>query len=364
MKLRVGIGVQLLAYPRAAQGGLGTYVRALAAHLDEVADDVTVVELGGTGGRAFAARPVRLTYEQVGLPIAARRSRLDVFHCLDQVVPVVAAARRTVVTVHDLAMVRLPETFGRRRARYKTMQTRHAVRRAAMVIADSESTRCDLVELLGVSEDRIRVVHLGVDPRFGPDAVRDWPEVRARYGLPDEFLLYAGRLEPRKNVAGLLEGYARARRQHGVRLPLVVAGPPSWLADDVPDLPRRLSIADSTFLTGYVDDEHLGALFARATAFVYPALYEGFGLPVAEAMASGVPVITSNLSALPEVAAGAARLVNPRDADELALALAEVEQDGSLRERMRRAGLDRARQLTWERTARATVAVYREAAAR
>jgi glycosyltransferase involved in cell wall biosynthesis len=371
------VGLHLLSYSRARDGGLGTYERMLAAHIPgAAAGRADVVLFGGRDAVGLpsgpgthrsllplASRAVRIPYEQVGVPLVGRRRRLDVFHFCDQAVSGLRPAPRTVVTVHDLAMVLLPETFGARRARYKTAMTVGAVRRASLVIADSGSTRDDLVAELGVDPARVRVVPLGVEPRFAAADDAAASAAAGALGLPAAYLLYVGRLEPRKNLPVLVDAYAEARRRHGVTVPLVVAGARSWLDEDLPARAAAAGVGEHVRFIGHVADELLPGLLHGAIAVVYPSRYEGFGLPVLEAMAAGTPVVTSTVSSLPEVAGNAALFVDPDDVPGLAEALGRLEADAGLRSRLSDAGRARAAGFTWERTASETVAVYLEAAA-
>jgi glycosyltransferase involved in cell wall biosynthesis len=374
---RVGVGLHLLSYPRARAGGLGTYERMLAAHLPVAAGGrADVVLFTGRDGEALppsvpthrsavplASRGVRIPYEQLGLPLAGRRLGLDVFHFCDQAASAFAPAARTVVTVHDLAMARLPETFGRRRARYKAVMTRLAVSRAVLAIADSAATKDDLVALLGADPATVRVVPLGVEPRFAAAGEADAADAATALGLAAPYLLYVGRLEPRKNLPVLVDAYAAARRRHGVTASLVLAGSPGWLDEDLPGRAAAAGVGEHVRLIGHVADRLLPGLLHGAVAVAYPSRYEGFGLPVLEAMAAGSPVVTSTVSSLPEVAGDATLLVDPDDTDGLAEALGRLAGDEALRARLSSAGRARAATFTWERTAAETVAVYLEAAA-
>jgi glycosyltransferase involved in cell wall biosynthesis len=375
---RVGVGLHLLSYPRARAGGLGTYERMLAVHLPAAAAGrADVVFFGGRDGEQLpggvathrsalplASRAVRIPYEQLALPLIGRRRGLDVFHFCDQAVSAVAPALRTVVTVHDLAMARLPETFGARRARYKTAMTRRAVQRASLVIADSVATKDDLVALLDADPATVRVVPLGVEPRFAAAGDAEAAEAARAFGLAQPYLLYVGRLEPRKNLPVLVDAYAEARRRHGVTAPLVLAGSSSWLDEDLPGRAAAAGVGGHVRVLGHVPEHLLPGLLHGALAVAYPSRYEGFGLPVLEAMAAGTPVVTSTVSSLPEVAGDATLLVDPDDTDGLAEALGRLEADEPGRGRLSAAGRARAATFTWERTAAETVAVYLEAAAR
>jgi glycosyltransferase involved in cell wall biosynthesis len=227
----------------------------------------------------------------------------------------------------------------------------------------SEHARSELIELLAVAPHRVTAVHCGVDAWWR--ATEDPAELagaRERAGLPARYLLSVGALEPRKNLALLIEAYALARRK-GLTLPLVVAGPAGWRSREIRDAPRRHGVADHVLLVGHLSRSDLRAAYSQAEAFVFPSLYEGFGLPVLEAMACGTPVIASCSSSLPEVAGDAAVLVDPADPDALAAALERVVGDETLRSDLRRRGVQRAAGFSWDEAARQTVDAYRTALA-
>jgi glycosyltransferase involved in cell wall biosynthesis len=305
---------------------------------------------------------VRLPWEQVVLPIAVRRAGVDVFHFLDHVMSFAPPAPRTVVTIHEAATIRMPETFGPVRGRWKRMMARRSAQHASRVIANTEFTRRDLQELAGAPPERTRVVYYGLQPNLrrehDPDVLRT---VRERYGLPERFFVYVGTIEPRKNVDRIIQAYALARQRDGVNIPLVLAGQKGWFFEGTVALPTKLGIAEHVIFTDYVSPADLPAVYSQTEALVFPTLYEGFGLPVLEAMACGAPVITSNVSSLPEVAGDAGILVDPLSVEEIATALGRVSSDSALRARLATDGPKRARTFTWERAARETVAVYEEA---
>jgi glycosyltransferase involved in cell wall biosynthesis len=271
---------------------------------------------------------------------------------------------RLVVTVHDLAFRRLPETAPHG-TRWWLARLDRALQRATRVIAVSQSTRGDLLECTSVDPARVVVVPLGVDrSTFRPPRPEEVAAVRSRYSLDGPYLLALGGIEPRKNLPGILEAFARLDPD----LRLVIAGAgvewnpegSSLLADALAELAP--DARGRVHRTGYVSEEDKVALLGGAEALVYPSLYEGFGLPVLEAMACGTPVVTSDVSSLPEVAGEAAVLVDPNDPGAIASGVGKLLTDSALRERLRRAGLERAARFSWEDTARATAAVLRQAA--
>jgi glycosyltransferase involved in cell wall biosynthesis len=271
--------------------------------------------------------------------------------------------RRSVVTVHDLGYLAYPEAHKAGDRRYLDWSTRWNAWRAKVVIADSAATGADLVRAYGVDAHKIHVIHLGRDETLTP--VRDdeaLAAVRARYGIAPRYLLYIGTLQPRKNLARVIEAFARlaaAPAFSGVQL--VLAGKKGWLYEDLFAQVERLGLAGQVLFPGYVKDADLPALLSGATAFVFPSLYEGFGIPVLEAGACGVPVITSNTSSLPEVAGDAALLVDPHDVDAIAEAMHRLVTDEALRIELSRRGLANVQRFSWEKCARETLALLLEA---
>ena len=296
------------------------------------------------------------------VPAALRRLRVDIFHGMDHVgIPLVGRSGKYVVTVHDVIPLILPETFTLRHRLVVRLALARVRRKADLVVVPSHAVKRDVVRRVGLPEDRVVVTHEGCEPRFRPvrsaAARRD---VAARYGLPPRYVLAVGTLEPRKNLTTLLEAFARLRRDGEVDadLRLVLAGARGWLDEPIFATVRSLGLEDAVRFTGFVDDADLPAVYSGAALFVFPSLHEGFGLPLLEAMACGVPVVTSNISSMPEVAGDAAVLVDPRDTDGLAAAIARLLRDEALRDRLREAGIARARQFSWEATARRTLDAY------
>ena len=298
------------------------------------------------------------------LPVELITGPVDVFHSPDFTLPPVWRAR-AVLTVHDLSFLRVPECFTGALRRYLERVVPRSVRRADHVIADSHSTKRDLVELLGTPAGKVTVIHSGVEPRFRPiiDRAALGP-VRQRYDLPERFIISVGTLQPRKNFATLVEAFARLKSETGNWKPgarslkLVIAGGRGWLYEEIFARVEALGLQGDVLFPGFVADEDLPALYNLAEAFVLPSLYEGFGLPPLEAMACGTPVVTSNVSSLPEVVGDAGLMVEPADVESLAAAIERVLEDGGLRREMVQRGLARAKEFTWERAARRLLGVY------
>ncbi len=291
---------------------------------------------------------VRLSWEMVRCPP-------DALFVPAHVLPLVHP-RRSVVTVHDLGYLRFPEAHPPFERWYLDWSTRFNGRAAARVLALSETTRDDLVRHYGVPPEKVRVVYPGL--RDGMAPVEDEGRIRdvlARYGVRQPYFLYVGTLKPRKNLLRLVRAYARfAAEEHGdgARPLLVLAGKPGWQHEALVREVERLGLAGTVVFPGYVEDADLPALYTGALAFVFPSLYEGFGLPLVEAMACGTPVVASRTSACGEVAGDAALLVDPLSEEEIAGALAQVARDADLRAALAARGRERARAFSWERAAR------------
>jgi glycosyltransferase involved in cell wall biosynthesis len=275
----------------------------------------------------------------------------DVVHTPTFLVPP-RNGRPLVVTVLDLSFLRFPEYHGGWWRTLAVQGLRRAVREADALIAISSHTADDLVHMTGVPSCRVHVVPLAADPRFR--SVDD-PAVPAKYGIDSPFLLYVGTLEPRKNLTVLLKAFADLPEPG---LKLVLAGAKGWMYQELFQTVDRLGLGSRVIFPGFVPDADLPALLNSAVAFVYPSEYEGFGLPVLEAMSCGAPVITTDVSSLPEVAGSAALLVPPRDAVALRAALERVVASQDLRNELRAKGIEQAGKFSWSRTAEATAAVY------
>ena len=330
--LRVGIDVSPLALTRA---GTARHIRGL---LDGLAAEDVETRLYRFAARGRALVPVLDVGWYLGaLPARARRDGVDVLHCPSFRAPM-SSSVPLVVTFHDLAVLRHPESFNRWTRTYTRLVLPRIVRAAARVIAVSEFTRHELIELLGVPDEKIRVIPNAVAPPF---------ELRGA-AEDGDYVLAVSTLEPRKNLLRLVEGFERAELDGST---LVVAGARGWGGVRLPNGVRWL---------GELGDHELARLYRGARCLAYVSLYEGFGLPVLEAMACGTPVVASRIDAAVEVADGAAVLVDPLDPDAIAAGLREAV---ARREELRARGLERAAAFDWGRVARETATVYREAVA-
>jgi glycosyltransferase involved in cell wall biosynthesis len=272
-----------------------------------------------------------------------------------------------VVTVHDLIPLIMPEYSAGALARLYTALAAAATHGAARVIADSEASRRDVVERLRVRAEQVRAVHLAVGPNFAPgNSFLLDKALQEKYGLPDGYVLYLGGFDPRKNVRGLLAGWTWAASAIGEGYPLVIAGdvpPPDDFFGDPRGYALELGVADSVRWIGPVAEADKPALYRGAVCFVYPSRYEGFGLPVLEAMACGTPVVTTTAGSLAEVAGDAAYLVQADDARSIGAGIIATVVQENLADELREKGLAQARKFSWEKTARETAEVYAAALA-
>jgi glycosyltransferase involved in cell wall biosynthesis len=310
------------------------------------------------------SRAARLGWEQTVLPVLLQRYRIDVLHSPHHHTPVALppGGPRRVVTVHDVTFMLLPQRYPAVRRFYMEAVTRASVRVAKAIITPSQTVRQDLIRTLRVPAERVVAVPEAAAGRFAPAWENAQAEVRQRYGLPRRFVLSVGSREPGKNRGLLLRALALLRDQ-GIECDLAVVGQEAWRYEGEAALVERLGLGKLVRFLGYVPDDDLPALYSAATVFAYPSLYEGFGLPVLEAMACGTPVLTSNVSATAEVAGDAALLVDPRDTRAIAEALGRLLSDETLRALLRVRGLKRAGQFSWERAARETQLIYELVAA-
>lgn len=268
---------------------------------------------------------------------------------------------RNIITIHDMAYEYFPEALTDKALDYLKTHLPEVAQKADCLIADSEATKLDVVKHLNVAEEKVKVIYLGVDDKFKP--INDsalLEKVRAHYRLPRKFILYVGTIEPRKNIQGLIKAYARLCEEDAFYHDLVIAGWMGWKSEGLTDLIKGLGIEHRLHFTGYIDENDLPALYNLTDLFAFPSFFEGFGLPVLEAMACGVPVVTSNVSSLPEVAGDAAVLVNPHSVDEIAGGMNRLLTDNDLRKSCSEKGIARSRLFTWEKCARETLAVFEE----
>ncbi len=352
--------------------GVHQYILHLLRHLGDVEDHIRFSALLGAEAPRPASDlhllrsrwrthrpPVRVLWEQLVQPQVLRHIEADLVHGPVFIGPLIAPCP-VVVTIHDLSFIRFPHLFRPANRLYLTFLTRRCARRARRLIAVSHHAASEAVRLLGVPRENIDVVYHGVDPAFRPLPADEVAAFRTHRHLPEHFVLFVGTLEPRKNLARLIQAFSLINPGP---VKLVLAGGPGWLNQDLFAKVEELGLSDAVIFAGYVRSEELPLWYNAATAFAYPSLYEGFGMPVTEAQACGTPVLTSRSSSLPEAAGDAALFVDPQDVEEIAAGLERLLIDDTLRESLRTRGIAHARTFTWSHTARQTTQVYRRALA-
>jgi glycosyltransferase involved in cell wall biosynthesis len=366
--MQIGIDARLWGEPRS---GIGRYTRSLVETLVKLAPEERWVLYLDRPARDLPADvearvlpwPRRLLWTLWAAPRDLARRPVDLFHGVTGFELPDARGVPSVTTVHDLVPFRFPRLVPRRHRWAVRCLLGGALRRARRVIAVSNATRDEVLARYRLPPERVTVVPEAAGPHFAPPPEAEVRRVRERYGLGEPYVFFVGLHEPKKNLPALLDAVARLRAGGAWgSTSLALAGAPGWGTSELGARVARLDLDRVVKLLGPVSDLDLPALYAGAQAFVFPSLWEGFGLPVLEAMAAGAPVVASRRGALPEVTAGAALLVEPSPAP-LAEALGQVLADAALRARLREAGLARARDFSWERTAAETLAVYRAAVA-
>ena len=353
--------------------GIGTYIRNLLKHLASFDPDTEYVVLCRPQDResvrqmapnftpvAEQAKPYSIR-EQIALPVRLLTARVDLFHAPHYVLPPLVPCR-SIVTIHDCIHLMFPQYLPNRMAYvYARASLAAAATRASRILTVSETSKSDILRYCNVPAERIIVIPNAIDDRLAtPPLIEDVQRVRERYQLDGPFALYVGNIKPHKNLERLIDAFHLVRREGFERLKLLIIG------DQISKFPRlrravdRYKLHKHVRFLGYVGDDTLAALYRLATVFVFPSLYEGFGLPPLEALASGTPVVTSNVSSLPEVMGDAAVLVDPYSAKSIADGIQRVLVDPVLRETLRVRGLERVKAFSWEASVRRTLEVYRE----
>ncbi|HET6614534.1 MAG TPA: glycosyltransferase family 1 protein [Dehalococcoidia bacterium] len=302
----------------------------------------------------------RAVWEQAVVPSQVHRLAPDVYHSPNYILPLRLRCP-SVVTIHDMAF--LDRRLHRLRSHlYLSVLATAAVHKATRIICVSEYTKREMVRRFPSSEAKARVIGEGVEPAFVPQSRGAIDRFRRRFGLVDPYILFVGTIEPRKNLPRLIEAFSAAVAGHAYPHRLIIAGGSGWKDEPVRRAYRASAVRERIHFAGYVSDDELPAAYSGADVFVYPSLHEGFGLPPLEAMACGAPVITSNVTSLPEVVGDAAITVNPRDTNDLTDALRRLMANATLRAELSAAGRARAADFSWQDAAARTISVYEEAA--
>ena len=296
---------------------------------------------------------------QVGLPRYIRRSRFNLFHGTNYSVPLFKPCS-TVVTVHDLSLLLWPQTHAQHLSRRARWRLPLMARRADAIIVPSQSIKAEVCEHLKIDDSKITVIPEAPRSSFWQVPIAETVAVRRRLNIGDDFILFVGTIEPRKNLLTLVRAFAEVLRNRACETQLVLAGSEGWLTGELHDFLRTAEVSERVRFAGYLADDDLRALYSSCRIFVYPSLYEGFGLPLLEAMRCGAPVITSNIPSIRETVGDAALLVSPTDVHELAGSLMQLIENQSERERRSAAGKQHALKFSWDRAATATLEVYRQ----
>jgi glycosyltransferase involved in cell wall biosynthesis len=295
----------------------------------------------------------------IGLPLYVQRRGVALFHGTNYKVPLWNRCH-TIVTIHDLSLLLHAHTHKEELARRARLRLPATARMASKIITDSESVKREICEHLRVRPEKIAVVPLAPRRAFRPVAEDEAAGARRRLGVEDDFILFVGTVEPRKNLLTLVRAFKELTRPAGFRPQLVIAGKKGWLTEELYVLIEESGLSSRILFTGYVSDEDLAALYSSCRVCVYPSLYEGFGLPPLEAMSCGAPVITSRIPVIMETVGDAALLVEPTNVRELADAIRGLWESDAERRRLSADGIAHAANFTWERTARRTLDVYDE----
>lgn len=368
--MRIGLDAIPLV---AAKTGIGHYTDALASSLARIHSDHQYVLLSpfdfafhaGNGMPPNLSKmffPVRSVFRKwwlAGLPAMLRISPFDVFHGTNYCIPVFSNCP-TVVTIHDLSLFTQSHTHEDENVRRGKRRMPLMARRATKIIVPSEFTKRETMQYLGIREDKIHVIFEAARGNMKPLGLAESQPTLDRYQLKQPYLLYVGTIEPRKNLLTLIRAYDELLRTTEHRPQLALCGGKGWLFDEVFKLVEELKLTGQVRFTGYIPDEDLPALYSAAEAFLYPSLYEGFGLPPLEAMACGTPAITSNTSSLPEVVGQAGLTHDPNDWQMLTRHIAQLLGDQAAREHFKRVGLEQSARFSWDRAARETQSIYDE----
>jgi glycosyltransferase involved in cell wall biosynthesis len=360
------------------KAGVGIYAKNLIDELTRapggpdyfllVQDDDPELDFSGRPGltmlrvpaRLFRKLPLRFLLEQTVLPWLLLKHRIDVVHSLHYSFPLLRFGTKQVVTLHDMTFFNMPQAHERIKVLYFRFFIRADVRLADKVIFVSRSAQRDCADRLGPLRGSASVIYHGKSGAYRPDLdAKTIERVRSKHGLEADYVLFIGTIEPRKNLTRLVNAFAQMCDRHPGLL-LAIAGMKGWMYEDLLQTVRRLDLESRVIFTGYVSEGEKPFLIVAAKAFAYPSLYEGFGIPVLEALACGVPTVTSNVSSLPEVAGDAALTVDPESVAEISAALEKLVSDAPLRTKLSQAALRQAAKFTWTATAAQTRETYVE----
>ncbi len=360
--MKIGIDASPIFHQR---GGVGTHTLHLIENLLKLKSDhqffLYSSRLSDESFPFLTQKNIQLIYgNKLYLRYRIWKERIDIVHGTNFRLPGYGR-KGNIITIHDLALVKYP-SFGKKfGGRFSFWRTKKRALRADRIIAVSKSVLEDIVQFIGAPEEKIKVIYNGVDPFYFPDDNQEvFLKIRQKFGIKKErYLLFTGTIEPRKNVKTVLKAFSRNKK---IRkdFNLVLAGGKGWKNSDIQQFIIDEGLLEEVVITGYISREELRVLYSCASCFVFPSIYEGFGIPLLEAMACGVPVICSNSSSLPEVVGDAAITIDPHDIDGFSTGMEKIVEDEGLRKNMILRGFERVKHFSWEETAKKTLQVYEE----
>ncbi|MCX6809698.1 MAG: glycosyltransferase family 1 protein [Candidatus Berkelbacteria bacterium] len=341
--------------------GFGFYVSNLVRSLKEVSQEDEFVLIGPDTERDFST-PQRFIWDQFQFPAKAKKAQVELLHQPCFSAPIFYK-NPVVVTIHDIISLIFPETIPFASRMFYSRWMPLSYRKAQKIIASSQSTKNDLMRMLAIPEEKITVISLAVDSKFANETSKDEVrQVKQKYNLRGDYLLHVGTLEPRKNLDFLIDVFARTiSDKKNENLSLVITGKKGWYFEGLFEKVKNLGLENKVIFTGYVDEKDKPAIYKGAKIFTFPSLYEGFGLPPLEAVASQIPVISSSTSSMPEVLGDAGILLSPHDPKAWVSAISKVNSDSDLRQKMIEKNKEQLKKFSWEKTARSTIAVYTQA---
>lgn len=379
----MNIGIDCRALQDSFIAGIGYYINYLLHNLAKIDNENRYILLYNSFRKSFLKGAPKYEYENFRqvmfripnvffsgisgtpisalLPIERLMGGIDIFHATNYLLPYCSHAR-SILTIYDLSILKFSQFHPlKRRIVFSKGRLSNSAKACDAVIACSEATKTDIVDILNVRPEKIKVIYAAISPEFSKiDNKQLIDNVLKKYSLPEKYILYVGTLEPRKNVARLIEAFKKIKDRVKGEYRFVLIGGRGWHYKDIFATINRLRLDDSVVYLDYLTREDLPPILNGAEAFVYPSLYEGFGLPPLEAMACGVPTVVSKVSCFPEVVGDAALKVNPYSIDDIADGIYRILTDGGLRETLRQKGLERVKNYSWERTARETLTLYNE----
>jgi glycosyltransferase involved in cell wall biosynthesis len=357
--------------------GMGVYVRGIVSNLGKIDKENEYFIILNKGGKDnfvplqdnFHKIFTNITYsdylkrdlwEQVYLPNLLNENRIDIYHGTNYSLPLFAKTKM-VLTIFDMISF-LSSKWYKSISRYRVQKLLNlSAKRADKIITGSENSKKDIVNILGIPEEKIKVIYIGVDEEY--KIINDQSKlnfVKAKYSISKKFILHVGSMNPRKNIPRLIEAYGKLPMQLLKEYRLVLVGEKGWRSNEILAKIEQLGLKNSVIFTGLVEDDDLPLLMNEASLLAFPSLYEGFGIPPLEAMACGVPVVASNASSIPEVVGDAALLFDPYNVEEMTALICEVLTDEELRDDLVKRGFEHMKHFSWEKAAQETLAVYNE----